>query len=106
MLLSHLEEMIRKSKDVEALVKKNKDVLYTTVSVGYNAAQEKHKSVIYVKLTDRTTRSINQEQIIQNLRGELLPLQKDLFITAAAIPNIKGAGVSVPYQIVLKVRLF
>ena len=97
-----LEEMIRKSKDVEALVKKNKDVLYTTVSVGYNAAQEKHKSVIYVKLTDRTTRSINQEQIIQNLRGELLPLQKDLFITAAAIPNIKGAGVSVPYQIVLK----
>ena len=76
--------------------------LYTTVSVGYNAAQEKHKSVIYVKLTDRTTRSINQEQIIQNLRGELLPLQKDLFITAAAIPNIKGAGVSVPYQIVLK----
>ena len=97
-----LEEMIRKSKDVEALVKKNKDVLYTTVSVGYNAAQEKHKSVIYVKLTDRSKRSINQEQVIQNLRGELLPFQKDLFITAAAIPNIKGAGVSVPYQIVLK----
>ena len=97
-----LEEMIRKSKGVEALVKKNKDVLYTTVSVGYNAAQEKHKSVIYVKLTDRSKRSINQEQIIQNLRGELLPLQKELFITAAAIPNIKGAGVSVPYQIVLK----
>ena len=97
-----LEEMIRKSKGVEALVKKNKDVLYTTLSVGYNAAQEKHKSVIYVKLTDRSQRNINQEQIIQNLRGESLPLQKDLFITAAAIPNIKGAGVSVPYQIVLK----
>ena len=97
-----LEEMIRKSKGIEDLVRKNKDVLYTTLSVGYNAAQEKHKSVIYVKLTDRSKRSINQEQIIQNLRGELVPYQKDLFITAAAIPNIKGAGVSVPYQIVLK----
>ncbi len=97
-----LEEMIRKSKSVEDLVHKNKDVLYTTLSVGYNAAQEKHKSVIYVKLTDRSKRSINQEQVIQNLRGELIPYQKDLFITAAAIPNIKGAGVSVPYQIVLK----
>ncbi len=97
-----LEEMIKKSKGVEALVKKNENVLYTTLSVGYNAAQEKHKSVIYVKLTDRSKRSINQEQIIQNLRGELKPFQKDLFITAAAIPNIKGAGVSVPYQIVLK----
>ena len=97
-----LEEMIKKSKGIEKLIHKNRDVLYTTLSVGYNAAQEKHKSVIYVKLTDRSKRSINQEQIIQNLRGELVPYQKDLFITAAAIPNIKGAGVSVPYQIVLK----
>ncbi len=97
-----LEEMIKKSKVIEDLVRKNKDVLYTTLSVGYNAAQEKHKSVIYVKLTDRSKRHINQEQIIQNFRGELVPYQKDLFITAAAIPNIKGAGVSVPYQIVLK----
>ncbi len=97
-----LEEMIRKSKAVEDLVKKNKNVLYTTLSVGYNAAQEKHKSVIYVKLNDRSKRNINQEQLIQNIRGELVPFQKDLFITAAAIPNIKGAGVSVPYQIVLK----
>ncbi len=97
-----LEEMIKKSKVIENLVRKNKDVLYTTLNVGYNAAQEKHKSVIYVKLTDRSKRKINQEQIIQNFRDELVPYQKDLFITAAAIPNIKGAGVSVPYQIVLK----
>ncbi len=97
-----LEEMIKKSKVIEDVVRKNRDVLYTTLSVGYNTAQEKHKSVIYVKLNDRKDRSINQEQIIQNFRGELKPYQKELFITAAAIPNIKGAGVSVPYQIVLK----
>ncbi len=97
-----LAEMIKKSKVIEDVVRKNKDVLYTTLSVGYNTAQEKHKSMIYVKLSDRKERAINQEQIIQNFRGELKPYQKELFITAAAIPAIKGAGVSVPYQIVLK----
>jgi len=97
-----LDEMVKKSKVVEDVVRKNKKVVYTTLRVGYNTAQEKHKSVIYVKLTDRKDRAINQEQIIQNFRNELEPYKKDLFITAAAIPNIKGTGVSVPYQIVLK----
>jgi len=97
-----LAEMIKKSKMIEDVVRENKNVLYTTLSVGYNTAQEKHKSMIYVKLSDRKDRAINQEQIIQNFRGELKPYQKELFITAAAIPAIKGAGVSVPYQIVLK----
>jgi len=97
-----LEEMIKKSKAVEDMVRKNKDVLYTTLSVGSNAAGEKHKAVIYVKLSDAKDRTLNQEHIVQNFRGELEPFKKDLFITAAAIPNIKGAGVSVPYQIVLK----
>jgi len=97
-----LEEMIRKSKEVEDLIRENKNVEYTTLSVGYNSAQEKHKSLIYVKLVEKTTRALKQKDIIQNFRGELKPFQKDMFITVAAIPAIKGAGVSVPYQIVLK----
>jgi HAE1 family hydrophobic/amphiphilic exporter-1 len=97
-----LEEMIKKSKVVEDMVRKNENVLYTILNVGYNTAGEKHKSKIYVKLSDRKERTLNQEQIIQNFRGELEPFKKDMFITAAAIPAIKGAGVSVPYQIVLK----
>ncbi len=103
-----LEEMIRKSKGIENIVKENKDVLYTTLSVGYNTAQEKHKAMIYVKLVAKTHRTQNQEEIVQALRVQIKELQakslidEDMFITAAAIPNIKGAGVSVPYQIVLK----
>ena len=97
-----IEEMIRKSKEIEAVVKEDKDVLYTTLSIGYNSAQEIHKGVIYVKLSEKMKRTLNQEEIIQNLRQRLKPYQKSLYITAAAIPNIKGAGVSVPYQIVLK----
>lgn len=97
-----LEEMVRKSKVIEDLVRADKNVEYTTMSVGYNSAQEKHKSMIYVKLVPKKERTLNQEYIIQNFREQLEPYKKDMFITAAAIPNIKGAGVSVPYQIVLK----
>ena len=97
-----LEEMIKKSKFIEDILRDNKNVLYTTLSVGYNTSQEKHKALIYVKLVDKMSRKVKQEELIQNFRKELKPYQKDMFITAAAIPNIKGAGVSVPYQIVLK----
>ena len=97
-----LDEMIKKSKAVEAKIKENKYVKFTTLSVAYNAAKEKNKAIIYVKLTPKMQRPINQEQIIQNTRDVLKPFGKDMFITAAAIPDIKGAGVTVPYQIVLK----
>ncbi len=98
-----LEEMIKKSQVLEALIKQDKDVVFTTLSVGYNSVAEKNKAAIYVKLTAKDQRKENQEQIIQNLREKLKAYQsKDMFITAAAIPDIKGAGVSVPYQIVLK----
>jgi HAE1 family hydrophobic/amphiphilic exporter-1 len=97
-----LDQMIKQSKQVENFIKQNKFVDYTTLSVGYTTSQEKHKAIIYVKLIDRSKRDINQEQIIQNFRGELAKFKKKLFITVAAIPVIKGAGVSVPYQIVLK----
>jgi len=97
-----LEEMLVKSRKVEAVIKEEKAVEYMTLGIGYNSAQEINKALIYVKLTDKTKRALNQEEIIQQLRGKLKGLDPDLFITAAAIPNIKGAGVTVPYQIVLK----
>ena len=97
-----LQEMIQESKKIENAVKKNKEVLFTTLNIAYDAAKEKNKALIYIKLTPKTSRKLNQEQIIQNTRNMLKPYSKKMFITAAAIPNIKGAGVSVPYQIVLK----
>jgi len=97
-----LGEMIRKSKEVEDVLRGDKNIDYTTLSVGYNSAREKNKSVIYVKLIPKTQRSLNQEEIIQSVRKKLKPFQREMFITVAAIPTIRGAGVSVPYQIVLK----
>ena len=97
-----LAEMLRKTAAVERLVKKDKLVDYTTLSIGYNNARELNKAKIYVKLIDKSKRKLRQEEIIQNLRKKLKGFDPELFITAAAIPGIKGAGVSVPYQIVLK----
>ena len=97
-----LAEMIRKSKEVEVMIQGDDNVEFTTLSVGYNSAQEKNKALIYVKLIDMSKRALNQEEVIQSLRDKLTPFKKDMFITASAIPNIKGTGVSVPYQIILK----
>ncbi|MEA3227476.1 MAG: efflux RND transporter permease subunit [Campylobacterota bacterium] len=97
-----LEQMIKESKEIETVVQKESNVLYTTLSIGYNSAQEKHKALLYVKLVPKIERELNQERIIQNFRDKLTPFQKKMFLTVSAIPNIKGAGVSVPYQIVLK----
>jgi len=101
-----LEQMIKESKKVEKFIEKNENIAYTTLSVAYTTTKEKNKSIIYVKLIDRATRDINQEQIIQNFRKDLKRFKDKLFITVAAIPAIKGAGVSVPYQIVLKSNSF
>ncbi|WP_457745971.1 efflux RND transporter permease subunit [Sulfurimonas sp.] len=98
-----LQEMIEKSKAVESMLREDKNVDLTTLSVGYTNAQEINKALIYVHLLPKDEREKNQEQIIQDFREKLKKFtNKDMFITASAIPNIKGAGVSVPYQIVLK----
>ncbi|NOR58252.1 MAG: MMPL family transporter [Sulfurimonas sp.] len=97
-----LQEMVRKSKEVEDLIRADENVVYTTLTIGYNTAQEKHKALMYVKLIEKDERELNQEEVTQTLRAKMKRFGKDMFITAAAIPNIKGAGVSVPYQIVLK----
>jgi len=94
--------MIQKSKEVEAMVNEDSNVEFTTLNIGYTSAQEINKALLYVKLTPMKTRELTQEQIIQNFREKLVKFSDQLFITAAAIPNIKGAGVDVPYQIVLK----
>ena len=96
-----LDEMIRKSKVIENLIRSNKNVVFTTLNVGYNSVHEKNKALIYVKLTPKERRTQHQEEIIQEFRKKFKPFSKEMFITAAAIPNIKGVGVTVPYQIVL-----
>jgi len=97
-----LDAMIAKSKKIEEVIRKDKNVEFTTLNVGYNSAKEKNKSLIYVKLLPKDKRVKGQELIIHEFRKKLKAYSKNLFITVANIPNIKGAGVTVPYQIILK----
>ena len=97
-----LDAMIAKSKKIEEMIRRDKNVKFTTLNIGYNSAKEKNKSLIYVKLIPKDKRVKGQERIIQDFRKKLKAYSKNLFITASNIPSIKGAGVTVPYQIVLK----
>ncbi len=98
-----LEHMIEFSKKIEDVVKNSPFIDYITLNVAYTQTREKHKASIYVKLVDKKHRDVNQEKIVQDLRLKLKDFNKDgTLVTASAIPNIKGAGVNVPYQIVLK----
>ena len=97
-----LEKMIKETKEVQSFVKKDKNVEYTTLSIAYNSAKEVNKAKIYVKLLPIDKRVLKQEEIIQNFRDRLKIFKDKFFITATAIPNIKGAGADVPFQIVLK----
>jgi len=97
-----LEKMVKEAKNIEKFVQKDKNVDSTTLSVAFNSTKDIHKAKIYVHLIPREKRKLNQKEIIQNFRKKLARLQNDkLKITAAAIPDVKGAGISVPYQIVL-----
>jgi len=97
-----LAAMIQRSQAVESSLKEDPNVIFTTLNVAYNAAHEINKALIYVKLTPKEQRQLSQEHIIQHYRELLKKEAKDLFITVAAIPDIKGAGADVPFQIVLK----
>ena len=102
-----LEAMVRKAKAVEAMVRKDPDVDATTLSVAYNSTRDKNRANLYVHLVPPDQRTRNQKEIIHAFRERLKPLAHEgMRITAAAIPNIKGAGVTVPYQIVLTADRF
>jgi len=97
-----LLQMIQESKKVQQFVAKDDNVQYTTLSIAYNSAREINKAKIYVKLLPIDQRVKKQNDIIQDFRDKLVVFDKKFFITVSAIPNIKGAGATVPYQIVLK----
>jgi len=97
-----LTAMVEKSKLIEDKLKKDKNILFTTLNVAYNSSHEINKALIYVKLIPKEKRKFSQEEIIEQYRKKYKHLFKTMFITISAIPDIKGAGADVPFQIVLK----
>jgi len=97
-----LEEMHRRSEAIAKKVKENPYVEYTALTVAYNNTKDAHKSQIYVKLMDVKKRETTQAEIIVALRKALKGFDGFETIAVADIPNIKGAGASAPFVMVLQ----
>ena len=97
-----LEEMSRRSEAVAELARKNEFVEYTSLTVAYNSTRDANRAQIYVKLKDVSERSTSQESIIVAMRKALEGFTGFETIAVADIPNIKGAGATSPFQMIIQ----
>ena len=97
-----LDEMNRRCEGVVKLVREDDQVNYTALTIAYNATRDANRAQMYVKLTDVSTRTTTQAQIINRIRAKLKGFEGFEEISVADIPNIKGAGASVPFQLLIQ----
>ena len=97
-----LEEMKKRSEAIAVEVRKNEFVEYTSLTVAYNATRDANRAQIYVKLRDVKKRTPSQAEIIADLRTKLAGFEGFETIAVADIPNIKGAGANVPFQLLIQ----
>ena len=97
-----LEEMKKRSEAIAVEVRKNEFVEYTSLTVAYNATRDANRAQIYVKLRDVKKRIVSQAEIIADLRSKLKGFKGFDIIAVADIPNIKGAGANVPFQLLIQ----
>jgi len=97
-----LAEMHKRSEKVVSLLRENEFVEFAALSIAYNATRDAHKAQIYVKLRDVSQRVVTQGTIIANFRTLLKDFNGFDEVTVADIPNIKGAGANVPFQLLIQ----
>jgi len=95
--LEHMKTLVQ---PIDAILKEDKNVEYSIVSVGYNAAKELHKARIYAKLKPVAGRELSQERIIQNYREKLLGFE-GLNIAVEKVDDFDTGGTTAPLQIVI-----
>lgn len=97
-----LDEMRAKTEKMVEMIRKDPMVMYVNNKIAYNTAKDIHKARIYVKIIDAKERpEMPQKKVIDKYR-QMLKGFDGLFVTVADIPNIRGAGASVPYQLILQ----
>jgi len=96
----NLETMKAKIIPLDAKLKHDKNIEYSIVSIGYNAAQEIHKARIYAKLKSITERQETQENIIQRYR-EMYKKNKDMLITVDKVDDFNTGSATAPVQVVI-----
>ena len=97
-----LGEMKKRSEAIAQEVRKNEFVEYTSLTVAYNTTRDANRAQIYVKLRDVKERTVSQAEIIAGFREKLKGFEGFESILVADIPNIKGAGGDVPFQLLIQ----
>jgi hydrophobic/amphiphilic exporter-1 (mainly G- bacteria), HAE1 family len=97
----NLHAMQEKSSMIADEIRKSEYVEYVALTVAYNTAREPHKAQIYVKLKAIEERDKSQSEIVNMFRSQLKDNQ-GLQVTVSNIPDIKGAGADVPFQLLIK----
>jgi len=95
-----LENMKSKVMPIDALLKEDKNIEYSIVSVGYNSAKELHKAKIYAKLKPVSERGVSQEKIIQTYREKLSSFE-GLSIAVEKVDDFDTGGTTAPLQVVI-----
>ena len=96
----NLRTMQEKSARIASEVRESAYVDYTALTVAYNAAREPHKAQVYVKLKAIALRDKTQAEIINMFRDQLKD-REGFEVSVANIPDIKGAGADVPFQLLI-----
>ncbi len=95
-----LEEMKKKMSPMLEKMKKDKNIEYSVLSIGYNSAKEIHKAKIYAKLKPVAEKSISQEDVVQKYDDTFKTI-KDMVITVEEVAPFDTGGSNAPVQIVV-----
>ena len=98
---TNINKMREICKPLVKELQKDKNVVYTILSIGYTSAKEQHKAKIYVKLLPKEKRlNLSQEDIMKKYR-EKFKRYKDLKIIVEDIPPFDTGASNAPVQVVI-----
>ena len=95
-----IEEMKRRMSPILEAVAKDGMVEYHALSIGYSAAKESHKALVYVKLKPIEQRPLGQSEVISKYREQFKSLNS-MKLAIEKIPPISTGTSNAPVQIVI-----
>ena len=96
----NLESMKSVMTPIDEMLKEDKDIIYSVLSIGYNSAKELHKGLIYAKLKPINERKRTQEDIIQFYRDKLSSI-KGMVIGVEKVEDFDTGASTAPVQVVI-----
>lgn len=98
---TNIEKMKQIAKPITKELKRDKNIEYTVLSIGYNAAKEQQKAKIYVRLIPKDKRlGTSQADIMKKFREKFSKI-KEAKVIVDKIPPFDTGSATAPLQIVI-----